>query len=1502
MKQKPLRWSELTHRLLVHSGSDTKDASGKCAGPSPQHESCLLEKNQADRRPVYNSRSWSIALACSFGLLAHTGLLATPAYDWDFQTHYAHANAQPASLTSTQLSAIQQVDASYPGGFTYYNGTGLSQAQMDAVDAIRSKFALVRDSGTGVVTGRGIVMDGEGSGSQTNLSLPASFNGDFLPSVRALADYYKNASAAQAPTLEQLYYDLVEHFLDQNYLPGGQSVPGIGNGYTWRNNAPQVYRMAHSLPAAERDLLGLSMFYVSYGRSLLNDHASASTDIYLNYFPTAFKGLALIGDNEAKWQLLGLVRRGLDVSITGKEGNHKAQLVPLDGAVIHHDGHHISYAQYSFGSMVSYHKVMTQAGFTSDFTAEAVERFRSAALAWDFSTTGDYNPLHMQMRAGLRSGSSPTSSGFGRTVYFPTEVARLSAAFKGQTITEETELAYAAISKAGAGSTSLPVEWQSMSIPSNISSDSPLYTAALKGHYSHTTNGVSVHRGDGGDDWLVTLRGQHGHWRGGEAYDAMGLPDHFNVKSMHGALMVMPVGNNGRKPNEVDSGFQYEGWDYSYYPNVTTKDIPYADFLYWRTPAYFGGESNLMGSANLRKGGIWMYHAGHADKSAFFMGKRIVLVTNNITSSDTLHTGLIQQAHSDPGNQGIDLDGTVQTGTGSWSLPAGGGHEITDANGTGYYVHPLAGNPPVVAERGAQQWTYSLPAYYNGTGSAPSYTYASDWLNNMQQFDPTSGFFSKVWFDHGAAPQDQFVEYSVLVKPQPGELAAYATAMENPATAPVTINRSSKVHRFYDKASRTYAAAVFDATEQINEGELVSVSRPGAYIWRKEAGTLWLSCSSSETSDKSDFQIVLDGQWLLQAEEHTYQVSVAPYGGDTLVSLSYRQAAPQRIALRKVVPDTLVAHWDFNDASDPNRSCDVENNTLAAFEGGAAYSADAGGRTSSAGDRALDLGTSSSGQTARVAAVQFLKEAAQNDKLTISYWQKQSQTGYKNSSFWAVSPSSSAGQRGIQAHSPWSNDRIYFDCGGTSSSNRIWVNASSVLWTSWTHVAYVKDGGTASIYVNGSLLSSASGKSPLVTDFTELFIGSAQDGGNSLRGLLDDFAIYNTALDASQVSALAQGTAPDQIIVNQAPSASGATLSVPENTAGGVVLTTVSATDTDGGDALRYEILSGNAQGQFTIDYITGEISTTSLLDYESLANPVFSLSVQVTDLSGATDTAVIAITVTDIANDDSDADGLTDEWEVVHFGFVAVTTGAADSDGDGLSNEDEELYAMDPNNPDEDSDGLLDGEEILLGTDPYDPDTDDDTLPDGDEILFGTDPLVPDRELASPAVFFLDSFDDDATASTPVEGGISWTKTDILGAGDHGSVGVRPHNDGSGGMTVPTMSGSGKFLNGGRSTAFSYPVTDGMVEGYTYQLSVWGRRAGSSYPVARCYFGTAPTTPVAGSPGNIWPGSSWVEYTTSYTATAADAGQPLWLVLEGRRDASTGVTAWDDAKVTVTP
>ena len=75
------------------------------------------------------------------------------------------------------------------------------------------------------------------------------------------------------------------------------------------------------------------------------------------------------------------------------------------------------------------------------------------------------------------------------------------------------------------------------------------------------------------------------------------------------------------------------------------------------------------------------------------------------------------------------------------------------------------------------------------------------------------------------------------------------------------------------------------------------------------------------------------------------------------------------------------------------------------------------------------------------------------------------------------------------------------------------------------------------------------------------------------------------------------------------------------------------------------------------------------------------------------------------------------------------------DSDGDGITNSEEQSKGTDPGNPDSDNDGLFDGEEVFTyETDPLNPDTDGDTHKDGAEVSNGYNPKGEGRLFTVPS------------------------------------------------------------------------------------------------------------------------------------------------------------------------
>jgi len=96
--------------------------------------------------------------------------------------------------------------------------------------------------------------------------------------------------------------------------------------------------------------------------------------------------------------------------------------------------------------------------------------------------------------------------------------------------------------------------------------------------------------------------------------------------------------------------------------------------------------------------------------------------------------------------------------------------------------------------------------------------------------------------------------------------------------------------------------------------------------------------------------------------------------------------------------------------------------------------------------------------------------------------------------------------------------------------------------------------------------------------------------------------------------------------------------------------------------------------------------------------------------------------------SDDSDSDGLPDGWEYKYFASLYYG-GAADYDGDFLTNAEELAAGSNPALRDTDGDGLEDGAEVLAGADPLLADT------DGDGACDGSDSAPDDPNESGPVI-----------------------------------------------------------------------------------------------------------------------------------------------------------------------
>jgi len=233
------------------------------------------------------------------------------------------------------------------------------------------------------------------------------------------------------------------------------------------------------------------------------------------------------------------------------------------------------------------------------------------------------------------------------------------------------------------------------------------------------------------------------------------------------------------------------------------------------------------------------------------------------------------------------------------------------------------------------------------------------------------------------------------------------------------------------------------------------------------------------------------------------------------------------------VGEAATEEWSFTVAEYGGPIYDSVAQRPGLLFGAAGIGADGSGQSGAAGDRAIDFTTS--GGSVVVTDYEFLNEPFGNNEISVAFWSKKYDLA-NSSAVWITSASANNGNRGFQAHVPWSNNQVYFDSTGCCATPGQRLNgpiadfggyADDTFWTdNWNHFAFVKDGDVKQVYINGELFLEGFDSDPLVADVTGLFIGSDNNLGNQDHATYDDFAIFSSALGSDDLMSIVNGGSP----------------------------------------------------------------------------------------------------------------------------------------------------------------------------------------------------------------------------------------------------------------------------------------------------------------------------------------------------------------------------------------
>ncbi|MFN8154994.1 MAG: LamG-like jellyroll fold domain-containing protein [Bacteroidia bacterium] len=145
-----------------------------------------------------------------------------------------------------------------------------------------------------------------------------------------------------------------------------------------------------------------------------------------------------------------------------------------------------------------------------------------------------------------------------------------------------------------------------------------------------------------------------------------------------------------------------------------------------------------------------------------------------------------------------------------------------------------------------------------------------------------------------------------------------------------------------------------------------------------------------------------------------------------------------------------------------------------------------------------------------------------SNKITLAFWVygNPNKLPANTSIFEAVDANN---VRQLNLHLPWSDGSIYWDCGndGTGYDRINKAATTSEIEGQWNFWAVTKDAttGEMKIFLNGHPWHSGTGKTKLIS-IDRMKISTSINGGYLYYGGIDDFSIWNTALDSAEINQL----------------------------------------------------------------------------------------------------------------------------------------------------------------------------------------------------------------------------------------------------------------------------------------------------------------------------------------------------------------------------------------------
>jgi len=670
--------------------------------------------------------------------------------------------------------------------------------------------------------------------------------------------------------LEQMFFDMSDHLVDQGWAEGSANGTLHHLGYSMRTYYSAYFLMRESLIRTQRaEQAQKAMEWYSGVKEVFAPihQKGMSIDAFNTSVMGRLASILMLEDSPEKVRYLNAYIKWIDNGLAYAPGVKDS--FKEDGSVFHHANNYPAYANGGYNGATKMVYFFSRTPF--QVSEEGHRILKESLLKTRLFCNKETWPTSM-------SGRHPNGKGKLSAKHY--QFMALSGTPDGKNkIDAEMAAAYLRLME-GKKATGTVKKLQKQGFKAEVDPN---------GNWTMNYAALGIHRRD---NWSATAQGHSRYLWAAEHYIGA---NYYGRYMKHGQVQIL---SGTDKPSVFTSGFNVNGWDWGRFAGTTAIHLPieqlranilnvdqvtgYEEMLI--SDEAFAGAISLEG-----KNGTWAmklhehdkYNGSHqATKSVFFFDNRIICLGSDIenTNADYETETTLFQNYLNSESESISFNkNEISQFPFNKSSLGKKATLLTDNVGNSFYI------PAAYAVKVGKQLQHS---------------------KDQKKETPNKGNFTTAVIKHGKAPQGSSYEYAILVQSTHNELVQFAKQMNKKKKKAYTVLQKNKhAHIVRDNASATTAFALFNSNSKVNQSGLNSVSAPALvmikdkgnskvmslcdpdlHLYEGEADVVMENGKRKERSvysrdwvrnesKVSKIQVGLKGEWILEANDYCKLIS-----------------------------------------------------------------------------------------------------------------------------------------------------------------------------------------------------------------------------------------------------------------------------------------------------------------------------------------------------------------------------------------------------------------------------------------------------------------------------------------------------------------------------------------------------------------------------------------------------------------------------------------------------